>query len=521
MLTSFQVSEAKSPDWVDLISSLGTSAGNMHESCPQLDVIVLVSPKMRVLKDPPCLDDQFPFGMKASRKASLFIDSVDDYRLLGTSPTPRFTSHSKPLKRKELLTFLDFLISSQSQPDFPQGIIIGLDPLAISTRDSDPFSGDPYFSHLSHSQTSALKSKEPQPEASPHSRSFAEASDLQEATHIVTRELILKVCTYIAVETDMLDLDTKLEDLGVDSLVVFRLRSWIFLAFQAPLEPSEITSADGIRMLASRIVRRSTTLNDRHGEGSRKRGIDEETPGLTPSTKAILPKQPLPDLGDSLKLFLDMARIFCSEQEYSRTTVAVERFEDSGIGSRLHERLLERFRNPETENWLAELYPVRRYLCQRSSLLGHQSYFGTHPLPQTTVHASSRAATITLAVHKFKKALDTGELPEQHLYGKAVDTDSCQWLFNAYREPGLHQDRLVKYASNDDIVILSNGMGFRLPLVENGVSISHSKLASTLSAISDSKDTQGGLNVSALTMDERDEWARVRLKYHICTLKHR
>ena len=195
-------------------------------------------------------------------------------------------------------------------------------------------------------------------------------------------------------------------------------------------------------------------------------------------------------------------------------------FENDSVGNQLHKRLRARFDNPDTENWLAELYPVRRYLRQRSSLLGHQSYFGTHPLPRTNVNVSSRAATIILAVHKFKTALETGQLVQQHVYGQAVDSDSYHWLFNACREPGLHEDRLVKHASNDDIVVMKQGIMFRVPLKENGVLVPHSQLASTLTAISDSTDTHGNPDISALTMDERDEWAKVRRKNLIGPRRH-
>ena len=406
--------------------------------------------------------------------------------------------------------------------------ITGTDPLVISTHDPNLDPRNPYFNHLFHTQAMSPKGKDPPQKASSTLKSFAEASDPQEATQIVTRDLVLKICTYVAVETDMLDLNTKLEDLGVDSLVVFRLRSWIFTAFQAPLEAGDITSASGISILASMIVGRSSTVKNRLGERNHKGDPALEATGLAHSIvkhsveeKVILPKQPLPDLGNSLKQFLDKARIVCNGQEYSRTVVAARELEDDSVGLRLHERLKERFDNPNTENWLAELYPVRRYLRQRSPLLGHQSYFGTHPLPRTTMDASSRAATIILAVHKFKKALETGQLPKQHLYGQAVDSDSYQWLFNACREPGLHEDRLVKHASNDDIVILRHGIIFRIPLTENRVLISHPKLASTLTAISDNTDTRGDPDVSALTMDERDEWAKVRGKNFLSPLRYR
>ena len=517
MLTRLQDSE--SPDWVKGLSSFGTSAEIIHESCPDLDFMIVVSPTMRVVSDPPYPDGQFPFNMRASRKANLFIDSLDDYRLLGTSPCPRIGGQSRPLKRKDFFTSLDFVIGSRSMTSSPLQTLLSKDPLVICKNNPRFDPRNPYFNHLFDSQEMSPKSKDPQQKASSPSKSFAEASDPQEATQIVTRDLILKICTYVAVETEMLDLNTKLEDLGVDSLVVFRLRSWVFLTFQAPLEAGDITSANGIRTLANMIVGRSLTTKKGLDERTHEGRSSSEASGLTHSTvkdpvegKAILPKQPLPDLGESLKQFLDMAGMFCNEQEHSRTVLAVKQFEDDRVGFGLHERLRERFDNPDTENWLAELYPVRRYLRQRSPLLGHQSYFGTHPLPQTTVNASSRAATIILAVHKFKKAFETGQLPKQHLYGQAVDTDSYQWLFNACREPGLNEDRLMKYATNDDIVILKQGMIFRIPLISNGVSIAHSKLASTLTAISDNTDPQGNPDISALTMDERDEWAKVRGK---------
>ena len=66
-----------------------------------------------------------------------------------------------------------------------------------------------------------------------------------------------------------------------------------------------------------------------------------------------LPDLPLPELNDTLNLYLDTLRPFLSLSEFKEVEVIVRDFEN-GIGQKLHEKLRERACN--NKNWVRILY---------------------------------------------------------------------------------------------------------------------------------------------------------------------
>ena len=62
-----------------------------------------------------------------------------------------------------------------------------------------------------------------------------------------------------------------------------------------------------------------------------------------------LPDLPLPELNDTLNLYLDTLRPFLSLNEFKEVEVIVRDFEN-GIGQKLHEKLRERACN--NKNWV-------------------------------------------------------------------------------------------------------------------------------------------------------------------------
>ena len=66
-----------------------------------------------------------------------------------------------------------------------------------------------------------------------------------------------------------------------------------------------------------------------------------------------LPDLPLPELNDTLNLYLDSLRPFLSLNEFKEVEVIVRDFEN-GIGQKLHKKLRERACN--NKNWVRILY---------------------------------------------------------------------------------------------------------------------------------------------------------------------
>lgn len=101
-----------------------------------------------------------------------------------------------------------------------------------------------------------------------------------------------KVASMMAVHCELIDAKTSIEDFGLDSLVIFTFRNWIFQNFRVDLNVGAISSAESIEDLAAGILA-LTPIKSFSGQEYEK--AVEPTWSKT-SRKDQLPKQPLPTL---------------------------------------------------------------------------------------------------------------------------------------------------------------------------------------------------------------------------------
>ena len=412
-----------------------------------------------------------------------------------------------PLTNAELDTLLEYAISTRAKGHPSHHVISGFDRTSLEGSDNQGALDMPLFSHLPQDPTENGE-EENVPTSHDADKHIADATSREEAQKIVISALQHKISTLVAIEQHMVDVDTSIEDLGLDSLITWGLRNWIFGNFRADLEPSEISDAASIAHLASKISDRSKFRARKEKTDDSRNTDSSEKPLATPR----LPPQPLPHLQDTLEAYLESARPFCTDEEFDRTCTAVAKFnEPDGLGQQLQDRLAQRQADPRIENWLGDLYTYRRFLRPRVPLVACQSFFGTHPIGQVPHEQAERATIISLAAFQCKQDLESGKLVGQHssLSGQAVDPDTYQLLFNACREPHVGGDQLRKYASNDYIVVLRYGHALKITLKDSSKTISFERLKGIYEDILESTPKEM-LWLSALTADERDRWAKVQ-----------
>ena len=414
-----------------------------------------------------------------------------------------------PMEREELYALLDYAMVSHGKAGLRTQIVTGFDRRSLENSQYSHVLQSPLMNHLPQPFKTVIGRGENQPTQAVEEY-LNDAKNEEEAMRIVATAVQRKISSFVAIEYNMIEMHSAIEDFGLDSLILFRLRNWIFQNFRASLESHEISSAGSIPSLTDTILKRTSFTGYREkskADQTAQTTMDEKESMSRDSTGLL--RQPLPLLDDSLQLFLDSARPFCSDTAFEKTQQAVADFKVSGgMGRRLSARLVEKTQDPQIENWLADLYLVQRYLRLRKSLLAHQSYWGTHPIGRIPPGPAERAAAVTLAVLRFKEILESGKMEARFLYGQAVDPDSYRYLFNACREPGTGQDRIVKHSKEDYVVVLRYGRMFKVQLKNLSACISFKALEAVFNNIivTTPKDMSW---IGTLTLDERDSWAKV------------
>ena len=424
-----------------------------------------------------------------------------------------------PMKAAEVLVLLEYAMSRASGN---HELVCGLSREVLSTADGVDARHDAVFSHLQRRMPVTKKGQEPGP--APKEEKLADATTPAEARRIVLAAVRRKLSTFVAIESDMIDPSIAIEELGLDSLVTFTFRSWIFQNFRADLAAQTISEASSIYALAENIIGCGTSQHSLHyqqrvsledGFKNNKSSLvkeldhDADKLGTKSASSSDLPRQPLPALADTVQRFLESAKPFCPRNELEVTNQAVECFVDpQGIGPKLQERLFQREADPRIDNWLSDVYLSRRYLRARTPLVPCQTYFGTHPAGEHPHRQAERAAIVSTAALKFKAVLESGQLEPQFLSGHILDPSSYQWLFNTCREPHPEEDQICTYPQSNYIVVFRRGHAYKVSLLDGAAYDSFETLEAAFESILrlPSEEKSG---IGVLTTGGRDSWAEV------------
>lgn len=529
-MKSLTVQQSSTSDPAIFSDSEATSQSILTRICQdlELDFFVKLAPGTNLFsrqREDACSSPNFRHASTMERpdQVCMLVGASQEWNIVSQHLQPLDNLKHRAmlrLKSSDFRSLLDYATSSEAKSYSHKVIVSGFDRKSLEVTGYDQALKNPILNHIQHPEDTPNE-QSMKPNSSAVEESLADAQNEDEARRIVTTALQDKIYS-VTFDYDITDVQTAVADFGMDSLIVFRVRTWIFQSFRADVEPHEISQAPNIVALASLVLERTTFTQYRQRTNEdRNCGIEqsEPIPGPGTSSKPMgLPRQPLPLLADSLQAFLNSVRAFCSDEEYREIAQDTEDFRaPSGMGNVLHNRLVERVKDPQIENWLADLYLARRYLSLRKPLVAHQSYFGTHPLTRKAMWPAEQAAIVTLAVLRFKKTLESGNLGTQYLSGQAIDPDSYQWLFNACREPCVGIDRLRKYPNEDYIVVMRRGHIYKILLEAGTPSISLEVLKAVFGRILESNITTTSW-LSILTADERDEWAKVIQKIFIAFL---
>lgn len=427
---------------------------------------------------------------------------------------------------KELLALVGYAISHSAKKAKTSQIVLGFDHKSITQGNNTDALNNPMLAHLFRLQgRQSVKGNETTIQSIQDL--VADAKDIAEIELIMSKEIARKISNLVTMDYDDIDLDRSITEFALDSLVTIELKNWITKTFQAKLQTLEISDVAHISALAGVVASRSAFVS----KGSQNRNPENEqstnskkngTVVVEPKSEDVvlsLPKQPLPDLDNSLDQLLISLLPILTPTEYARYEGYVNEFrQPGGFGRKLQARLSQLAHNPKVDNWLNEFYAANMYLKKREPLVPWYNFFAAHvfsPIPHT---AAERAAIISISAFQFKKKLEAGEVGQESLNEQPVSKDhASKWFFNSTREPGNTQDTMKQYPGNDYLVAFRRGHAYKISLRNGNDDISFPALRDTFQGILDA-DKMPESWVGVLTQDRRDRWANVSLSLSSLTL---
>ena len=419
------------------------------------------------------------------------------------------------LKVKELLAAVEYAMSPEARRDQCRQVILGFDYQYFTESGNEHALKNPMFCHLSRSRDSCETSRNDTVVESIEC-AISAAEGVEQVETIILKSVATKISTLVAVGYEDIDIQKRPIEFGLDSLVVIELKNWIAQTFQAKLQPHEISDAANIIALATLIALRSELA--RNKSSVEKSNDDSNEIEAKPSRhdrpeihyhSTIFPKQPLPDLDQSLDHYLEAVRPIFTEEEYVTMVGHVEDFrKPGGFGRELQERLSRLANDPSVDNWQLELYNDGVHLTGRAPLIPCDNFFGSHPPSPYPHSAAERAAIIASATFEFKQKLEAGELEYEMINEQPVGKYFYEWFFNSTREPRIGRDEVMKYPGNDYLVAFRHGHVFKIPLRNVDGPTSYGELKDTFRGILDTEKRPDSW-VGILTADDRDSWAKV------------
>jgi acyl carrier protein len=471
-----------------------------------------------------CFLDQFAHNQRRSttRYISANIGGVEDALVNNRTRERNFREHGLILiTADELLSFLEYSMSLETLHDGCTQAVIGFDSESIAqVRSSNSTPASAMFTHIWGSPEERAVGKGPGSARSIKDM-IRDAKEPNTIRSMIAQSLTAKICNLVAIDENHMDQKLSVGELGLDSLSTIEFQNWISNEFHATVPALEILSQENILTLASTIFDRSEYVEKSLG-GPRDTQIprDQNNSGLTQSSSSehessashkSLPGLPLPDLDNTLQMYLDSRRCFLSSEELSRTTSAIGDFlQEGGLGRNLQGRLMDRLRDPNTDGWQWDLYAKDIYLARRDPIHPFTTFYSGHPVSDSIYHSQTeRAAIVSAAAYTFKNKLNTATLEPNQLNGEPLCMDTLNWLFNSSREPGVGFDVMRNTPRNDYLVALRHGHMFRIDLCEgDGGAVPWWKLKEIFQSLLD-HSAKVLPSVAALTADERNSWAEV------------
>lgn len=425
-----------------------------------------------------------------------------------------------PVKLGELLGIFEYALSTQAREDGCTQIINRLDRDSMSNR----LNGLLKLPMLNHLQqvSSGKYAKAGESASMDIEGAIAGATGLDNVQDIISKAVVTKISSLVALSDEDISLEVTLADLGLDSLVAIELKNWIVRSLQTPIQTVELLDMPNIRHLVNTIIERSALVSKNLQVSSAEAPTQEAKAADAHKVTEIghefkccssvkeIRKLPLVDLKQLLQSYLGGIRALVTENEYSTSVKATEEFlQPGGNGQELYDRLVKMQNDPSVENWMEDLYLQEMYLRRRAPVALYYDImcsFGTFPIPHTQ---AERAAVVAATSFKYKQDLETSKISPDYLNEIPLCMDGQHWLFNTTRNPLPEEDEVVKYTGPEYnyLIVLRFGHFFKVPLTDGKEGASIEKLRSTFQSILDLELEESWVGI--LTTDDRNPWATV------------
>ena len=427
-----------------------------------------------------------------------------------------------PVKQAEVLAFVDYAMSAQVCNHSCRQAAIGIDGKSIHEADNaTPAMKSAMFTHVRGSYNGESLG-EKSSASTTVKESIIAAGSVTQVAQIINSAISQRLSKLTMLDPDSIDLEAPLLDYGLDSLTAAELKNWIHRELKAPLQASEILDESSISSLSTKVASRSKLIpNSPCGSLNINKDERPQVAKSDPSQEALaidechqkrilfgLPRLPLPNLKDTLDLYLRSASPFLSDKEFESTSLAVRAFQE-GLGQKLQKRLLERYQDLRIDNWQHDLQVNAVYLKRRNPVHPYGTFYSSHHLTDQPHSQAERAAVISAAAYEFKQRLDSDEIEQDYLNGEPICMQSLQWLFNTTRQPGINIDKVCKYPGNNYLVALRRGHIFKIILSGRGRRVSYINLKRNFEAVLE-HSTENLPSLATLSADKRDIWAKLQ-----------
>ncbi len=416
-----------------------------------------------------------------------------------------------PVKHQEVLAFVEYAMSLQARNDSCHQAAIGIDGKSIhEAGNATPTMKSPMFSHVRDSYRTKALSGDSSVNVSVRESIIAAAS-VAEVAKIINSAISQRLSSITMLDLDSIDSEAPLQDYGLDSLTAIELKNSIQKEMEASIQASEILDELSIKTLSMKVASRSKLVQRSTSESSLQEASNEALRKDVPDQKDslfALPPLPLPNLEDTLDLYLRSALPLLLDEEFENTSLAIREFQ-GGFGQKLQQRLLERSQDPRINDWQHDLQVHAIYLKRRDPVHPYGTFYTSHVLTDPPHSQVERAAVISAAAYDFKQRLDAGKLDQGYLNGEPICMESLTWLFNTAREPGIGIDKVCRYPGNNYLVALRHGHVFKIILEEDGGVTSHSTLKRKFEAVLE-YSMEKMQSLATLTADDRNSWAKLQ-----------
>ncbi|XP_065194202.1 carnitine O-palmitoyltransferase 1, liver isoform-like isoform X2 [Sycon ciliatum] len=234
--------------------------------------------------------------------------------------------------------------------------------------------------------------------------------------------------------------------------------------------------------------------------GSRNHGIQGYVEAL--------PSLPLPDLQSTLRRYLISVKPLLTDEQYATTCDVVQRFQKEE-GPKLQQRL--KMKCCSTRNWLEDIWLKLAYMRSRTPLPVFSNIYCVGNKARPTTVRRYRAAMLLHQSMVFMEMYQKNKLPcFKTMKMIPMCSSGYRYAFGGHRVPGVEEDSLRMTEKPDHVVILCNGHYYQASIyAADGSLVTPHEWADRLADIErESVNNKGGVNVAALTGQDRDTWGR-------------